>query len=153
MVYHISKRFLQKTKNLTLKFGYFHFSLSPSTSLTTFSMPIFVSAEPSWTILLINRSEPIFKVILSKTMKISAFFVNFQLNQIQNCYVQTKKMKNGIFSFQLKKKKYLCQLTEDDRHKDVPLPFDLTRILKSYHIKGMIEENSKKNWSNRYHMR
>ena len=86
-------------------------------------------------------------------MKISAFFVNFQLNQIQNCSVQTKKMKNGIFSFQLKKKKYLCQLTEDDRHKDVPLPFDLTRILKSYHIKGMIEENSKKNWSNRYHMR
>ena len=31
-------------------------------------------------------------------------FVNFQLNQIQNCFVQIKKMKDGIFSFQLKKK-------------------------------------------------
>ena len=31
-------------------------------------------------------------------------FVDFQLNQIQNCFVQTKKMKDGIFSFQLKKK-------------------------------------------------
>ena len=31
-------------------------------------------------------------------------FVNFWLNQIQNCSVQIKKMKDGIFiSFQLKK--------------------------------------------------
>ena len=31
-------------------------------------------------------------------------FVNFWLNQIQNCSAQIKKMKDGIFIFQLKKK-------------------------------------------------
>ena len=36
-------------------------------------------------------------------MEILTIFVNFQLNQTQNCYVQTKKIKDKIFSFQLKK--------------------------------------------------
>ena len=36
-------------------------------------------------------------------MEILTIFINFQLNQIQNCYVQTKKIKDKIFSFQLKK--------------------------------------------------
>ena len=31
-------------------------------------------------------------------------FVNVHLNQIQNCSIQIKKMKDEIFSFQLKKK-------------------------------------------------
>ena len=31
------------------------------------------------------------------------FFVNFWLNQIQNCAGQIKKMKGGIFRFQLKR--------------------------------------------------
>ena len=34
------------------------------------------------------------------------FFVNFWLNQIQNCFDQIKKMKGGI-SFQLKQKLHL----------------------------------------------
>ena len=86
-------------------------------------------------------------------MKISMFFVNFWLNQILNCSVQIKKMKDGILSFQMKKKDYLCHmLTDNARHKNVPLPLDLNRILKSYR-KGMIEENSKKNRSNQYHVR
>ena len=61
-------------------------------------------------------------------MQISTFFANFWLNQIQNCSVQIKKIKYGIFSFQLKKY-YLY----DARHKNVPPPLDLTRILKSCH--------------------
>ena len=36
-------------------------------------------------------------------MEISTVFANFHLNQIQNCSVQIKKMKDEIFSFQLKK--------------------------------------------------
>ena len=60
-------------------------------------------------------------------------FVNFQLNQIQNCSVQIKKIKDGIFSFQLKKN-YFCQtFTDNARLKNVTPPLDLTRILKSYH--------------------
>ena len=55
-------------------------------------------------------------------MEILMFSVNFQLNQIQNCSVQIKKMNDRIFSFQL-----------DARHENVPSPLDLTKILKSYH--------------------
>ena len=55
-------------------------------------------------------------------MEILMFSVNFQLNQIQNCSVQIKKMNDRIFSFQL-----------DARHEHVPSPLDLTKILKSYH--------------------
>ena len=51
-------------------------------------------------------------------MEILMFSVNFQLNQIQNCSVQIKKMNDRIFSFQLE---------------NVPSPLDLTKILKSYH--------------------
>ena len=65
-------------------------------------------------------------------MEILTVFVNFLLNQIQNCSIQIKKMKDG-FSFQLKKN-YFCQIfTDDARLKNVPPPLDLTRILKSYH--------------------
>ena len=66
-------------------------------------------------------------------MEISMVFVNFWPNQIQNCSAQIKKMKDGIFSFQLKKN-YFCQtFTDDARLENVPPPLDLTRILKSYH--------------------
>ena len=61
MMYHVSNRFSKKTKNLALKFGYFHFSVSSSTFLTAFWLPLFVSAEPSRTILSIDRSEPRFE--------------------------------------------------------------------------------------------
>ena len=100
-----------------------------------------LAAEPSRTILSIDRSEPRFErhtggkmAKLKKRMEILTAFVNFWLNQIQNCSVQIKKMKDGIFSFQLKKKNYFCQtFTNDARLKNVPPPLDLTRILKSYH--------------------
>ena len=60
-------------------------------------------------------------------MKILMFFVNFWLNQIQNCSVQIKKMKDGIFTFQLKRN-YFCQALRDNAwHKNVPSPLDLTR--------------------------
>ena len=60
-------------------------------------------------------------------MNILTFFVNFWLNQIQSCSVQIKKMKDRIFTFQLKNKLL------DARLKNAPPPLDLTRILKSYH--------------------
>ena len=40
---------------------------------------------------------------LWRAMEILTVFVDFRLNQIQNCYVQTKKMKDGVFRLQLKK--------------------------------------------------
>ena len=66
-------------------------------------------------------------------MKISAFFVNFQLNQIENCSGQIKKMKDEMYSFQLKKNYFCRMLTDHARHENVPPALDLTRILKSYH--------------------
>ena len=62
-------------------------------------------------------------------MNILTFFVNFWLNQIQSCSVQIKKMKDRIFTFQLKNK--LLDLN-DARLKNASPPLDLTRILKSY---------------------
>ena len=61
MVNHVSNRFLKKYKNLHLKFGYFHLSVSSSTFLTIPWLSIFVSAEPSQTVLSIDRSEPRFE--------------------------------------------------------------------------------------------
>ena len=59
-----------------------------STSLTAFWLPIFVSAKPSQTILLIDRSEPRFErhtgCKITKTLKNDGNFngfVNFWLNQ------------------------------------------------------------------------
>ena len=58
-------------------------------------------------------------------MKISTFFVNFWLNQIQNCSIQINKMKDWIFSFQFKKQ-ITFATTDKARHKNVPPPLDLT---------------------------
>ena len=89
------------------------------------------------------------------------FFLNFRLNQFQNCPIQIKKMKDGMFSFQLKKNFFYRTLTNDARHKNLPPLLGLTRILKSYHkrndrshtMKGIAEENFRKNWSDQYHVR
>ena len=85
-------------------------------------------------------------------MKILTFFVNFWLNQIRNCFVQIKKMKDGIFSFQMKKNYFCHTLADDARHENVPPPLDWLESW-SHTIKGMIKENSWKNRSNQYHMR
>ena len=89
-----------------------------------------MSAEPSRIILSIDRSKPRFEchaasqiiTTLVKAIEILTFFVDFWSSQIQNCAVQIKKMKDEIFSFQLKKKILLRTLTDD-----------LTIICKSYH--------------------
>ena len=52
--------FEKKKKKELLKCGYFHFSVSSST-LTASWQSIFVSAKPSGTILLIDRSKPRFE--------------------------------------------------------------------------------------------
>ena len=68
-----------------------------------------MSDEPSRNILSTDTPEPRFErhtggkiKKLLKTIEISTVFVNFRLNQIQNCSVQVKIMKGGIFIFQLK---------------------------------------------------
>ena len=66
-------------------------------------------------------------------MKILTVFFNFHIHQIQNCFGQIKKMKDEIFSFQLKKNYFRQTFTDDARLKNVPRPFYLTRILKPCH--------------------
>ena len=156
MVYHATHRFLKKTKNLPLTFGYFHFSASSSTFLTASWLLIFVSAKPNQTILLIDRSEPRFECHrggkTKKTLKNDEnfkIFVNFWLTQIQNCSVQIKKMEDKIFSFQLKKNYFCRTSTDNGRHENVPLPLDFTRILKSCHKTN----DSQKNRSSRYQLK
>ena len=84
-----------------MKFGYFHFFVSGTTFVTASWLPIFVSAEPSRTIISIVRSESRFKSHkggkVRKNLKNAEnfdVFVNFRLNQIQNCSAQIKKMKD-----------------------------------------------------------
>ena len=53
-------------------------------------------------------------------------------------------MKKGIFSFQMKKK-YICQTLKDDaRHKNVPPPLDMGRMLKSYHKRNDRKKSTEK---------
>ena len=68
-------------------------------------------------------------------METSMIFVNFWLNLIQNYSIQIKKMKDGIFSFQMKTKLLLPNIYRRC-FKNVPPPLDLTRILKSYHTRN-----------------
>ena len=96
-------------------------SFWPAPFLTASWLLVFVSAKSSPTIL-IDRSETRFKSHTSghtkflKMMKILMFFFNFQLNQIQNYSVQIKKMKDQIFSFQLKKGLLLPNINRCARH-------------------------------------
>ena len=50
-------------------------------------------------------------------------FVNFHLHQIQNCFGQIKKLKDKIFSFQLKKNTSAKRLQTMLDLKIYPLPF------------------------------
>ena len=70
-------------------------------------------------------------------------FVNFQLNQIQNCSVQIKKMKDRIFSFQMKKITSAKHLQTMLDLKMYPLPRG-----HSHTIKGMIEQKSCRKFEN-----
>ena len=73
------------------------------------------------------------------------FFKIFWRNDIQSSSVEIKNMKDGIFSFQLKKKNYFCRtLTDDARHENVPPPLELTRILKTYHKRNNRRKSSEK---------
>ena len=77
-------------------------------------------------------------------------YANFWLNQIQNCSIQIKNMKDEIFRVQLKK--YLCWKSADYvRHENEPSPVYPTRILKSCYKSYVI--NSQKNRSDLYQMR
>ena len=107
-LYHLSNKFLEKGKNLPQKFGYFHSSKSTSTFLTASWMSIFFQLSlVKLHYLLIDLNEPRFeshtKGKMRETLKndgnLRAFFVNFWLNQIKDCSIQIKKMKEEIFSF------------------------------------------------------
>ena len=71
----------KKDLNVPLNFGYFPFSVSFSTFLTVFWLPILVSAKPSRTILLTDRSEPRFEGHtggkITKTLKNDGNFTGF----------------------------------------------------------------------------
>ena len=73
----------KKKKNLPLNFGYFNVSVNSSTFLTVPWLSIFVLAEHSRTILLIDRSEPRFESRtegkIKKTLKINGNFDIFLL--------------------------------------------------------------------------
>ena len=160
MVYHVSNRFLKKTQNLPLKFGYFHFSVSSSTFLTAFWLPLFVSAKPSQTILSIDRSEPRFESHMggkiTKTLKNDGNFNGFcyfHLNHIQHFSFLTKKMKDELFSFQLKTNYFRQTFTDDIRLKNVPPPLNLSRILNSYHKRIDRRKFPQKQIIGRYHSR
>ena len=76
MMCHVSNKFLNTNQNL-------------------------VSNEPSLTILSIDRSVPRFKS--HKARGLNKNISQKQLNQVQNCCGQIKKMKARTFSFPLKK--------------------------------------------------
>ena len=111
IIYHVFNKFLKKKrKDLPLKFGYFHFSVSSSTFLTVSWLVIFASVDSSRTVLSIDGSEPRLESytrgkirITSKNNKNFDVFCYFWLNQIQNFSGRVKKIKDGIFSFQLKR--------------------------------------------------
>ena len=85
-------------------------------------------------------------------MEILTFFC-FRLNQIRNCSVQIKKMRDGIFSFQLKKNINSAErLPTMLDLKMYPLPL-ISLESQSHTMKGMIEENPRKNRSDRYQVR
>ena len=169
MMYHIFNRFLKKTYNLPLKFRYFYFSLSSSSFLTVSWLPIFVSAEPSWTISSTDRSEPRFKIIqgenkenFKKWWKFWCFLkffgkMIFKILPSRSRICKTgylafnwkksrsRTWKTGYLAFKWKKKNYFCQtLTDDARHENVPLPLELTRILKTYHKRNNRRKLSEK---------
>ena len=53
--------YLQPCLNLSLNFGYFHFSEGSSTSLTACWLSIFMLSQPRWTVLWVDRSGPQFQ--------------------------------------------------------------------------------------------
>ena len=54
------------------------------------------------------------------------FIYKLLLDQIQNCSIQIKKMRDEIITFQLKKHYFCRTLADDARHKNVLSPLDLT---------------------------
>ena len=60
------------------------------------------------------------------TQQFVLLFIYKLLDQIQNCSIQIKKMRDEIITFQLKKHYFCRTLTDDARHKNVLSPLDLT---------------------------
>ena len=60
------------------------------------------------------------------TQQFVLLFIYKLLDQIQNCSIQIKKMRDEIITFQLKKHYFCRTLADDARHKNVLSPLDLT---------------------------
>ena len=60
------------------------------------------------------------------TQQFVLLFIYKLLDQIQNCSIQIKKMRDEIITFQLKKHYFCRTLPDDARHKNVLSPLDLT---------------------------
>ena len=146
-MYHVSSRFWKKLQIYLWNLGIFTFLwvLAPWQHLGCRFLCHSNLVELYYQLIDLNQDLKVIQGVksgkLKKTMGILTFLFNFFLNQIQNCSVEIKKMKKGIFSFQLKKNYFCWTLTDDARHKNVPFPLIWLESW-SHTIKGMIEENS-----------
>ena len=66
-------------------------------------------------------------------MKIWTFFFYFSAKSDSKLFRLDQKNKRRDIYLSNKKKNFCGTLTDDAKHKNVPPPLDLTRILKSYH--------------------
>ena len=128
------------------------FSVSSSTFLTAFLLPIFVSAEPNQTIFSIDRSESKFKSHaggkITKNFKNDGNFEGFcQFSAKSDSKLFRPDQQNERRDIQLliEKRSYFCQTFTDDARCPLHLIW-----LESWNLKGIIEENLQKNMSGRY---
>ena len=105
MVYHVSNRFLKK--NWSLGIFTFLWVLAPSWQhLGCQFLHQLGLVELYYWLIDLNQDSKVIQGVkwekLYKTMKILMFFLNFQLNQIQNCAIpekiQTEGVENILFS-------------------------------------------------------
>ena len=138
-MYHVSNKFLKKVRIYLWSLGIFIFPwvLAPywqHLGWRFWCQPSLV--EPYYRLTDLNQGSKVIQGVndqSSKAANILTIFVNFRLNQIQNCSEQIKKMREETFSFQFKKNYFCRTLTDDAGHENVPPPLDLTWISKSYH--------------------
>ena len=112
-MHYVQKKLIRKNQNLPPNSRIFHFLTRSRTFLTACWLSIFMSTKSRESVLWIDRSEQRFQSSVGafrKKLKTS-MYVHFGLlckfsDQIQNCSIQIKKVKNWKFSFQKNKYAY-----------------------------------------------
>ena len=147
MTYHVSNKFLKKIRIYLWSLGIFIFPWVLAPYWQHLGWRFWCQPSPVelyyWLIDLNQDSSHAGGKIRTtlKDNKNFDIFVNFWLNQIQNCSQQIKKMKDVTFSFQFKKKKKNFCRTLTDNMLDIKTYPLLMIWLESWNhaIKGMIE--------------